>query len=340
LAKLRAAYPDSLFMGCSSAGEILGKEISDHTLAVAVVRLESGTVKALFASIADSGESFQVGERLARDLPMDGLRGVFLLSDGLNVNGSELAAGINHGLPAGVKVSGGLAGDGSRFEKTWVLRNGLPASGTVAALGWYGKALHIGHGSRGGWDIFGPERLVTKSKGNVLYELDGKPALALYKEYLGERADDLPGSALLFPLSLHHPDAGPQSVVRTILGIGESDHSLTFAGDIPQGSSVRLMRANFERLINGASESATMATRTCSCGPGSGPFLALAISCVGRRLVLGQRAEEETEATLAALPAGASQIGFYSYGELSPTSPRGTCELHNQTMTFTTVSES
>ena len=72
----------------------------------------------------------------------------------------------------------------------------------MVAVGLYGEHVKLGHGSKGGWDTFGPERIVTKSDGNVLYELDDKPALALYKEYLGDRAAGLPGSALLFPLAL------------------------------------------------------------------------------------------------------------------------------------------
>lgn len=343
LEALRRAYPASLLIGCSTSGEILGQDIHDHSLVVSVVKLESSRAKLVYASIASAEESGQAGERLAKDLLAPDLRGVFVLSDGLKVNGTELAEGINKSLPAGVRVSGGLAGDGSRFEKTWILQDGRPVSGVVAALGLYGDALQIGHGSRGGWDIFGPERKVTRSKGNVLYELDGKPALALYKEYLGHRAAELPSSALLFPLSLRADAHSPKSVVRTILGISEADQSMTFASDIPQGYLAQLMRANFDRLINGAAESAVMSSDGWTAvGAGqdeASPLLAIAISCVGRRLVLGLRAEEETEASLNSFPAATRQIGFYSYGELSPTSPSASCELHNQTMTFTTLRE-
>jgi hypothetical protein len=235
-----------------------------------------------------------------------------------------------------VVVTGGLAGDGDRFARTWVVSGGRPVAGHVSAIGFYGDALRVGHGSKGGWDIFGPERSVTRSVGNVLYELDGQPALELYKKYLGERSARLPSSALLFPLSVREAEAPGKSLVRTVLAVDEATQSMTFAGNIPQGARAQLMRANFDRLIQGASDAAAL---TRNGHPASQrPVLSLAISCVGRRLVLGQRAEEELEAAAEALPPGSRQIGFYSYGEISPFAA-GRCDLHNQTMTITTLGE-
>jgi hypothetical protein len=312
---LRDGYPSSLLVGCSTAGEILGKDIYDECLVISVMKLGKGRAKLAYAPIASPGDSRQAGAKLAMELKAPDLKGVFILSDGLQVNGTELALGINSHLPPAVKVSGGLAGDGSRFQKTWVLKNGIPISGTVSALGLYGNSLRIGHGSRGGWDIFGPERLVTRSHGNILYELDGKPALALYKEYLGERAAELPSSALLFPLSLRADNGSLKSLVRTVLGVDEAAQSMT-----------AMTSAGWPGVEPNAAENL--------------PMLAIAISCVGRRLVLGQRAEDEAEAALNSLPPGTRQIGFYSYGELSPTAPDASCELHNQTMTYTTILES
>jgi hypothetical protein len=234
-----------------------------------------------------------------------------------------------------VVVTGGLAGDGDRFGRTWVMANGNVETNGVVAVGLYGDKIRVGHGSKGGWDTFGPERIVTKSEGNVLYQLDDRPALALYKEYLGERASSLPGSALLFPLALRASTDDQNSVVRTVLAVDEAKQSLTFAGDIPTGHYAKLMRANFDRLILGAQAAGGAASLK---GDVAGPALSIAISCVGRRLVLGERTEEETEATLQTLPDGTQQIGFYSYGEISPHTT-GRCDLHNQTMTLTVLSE-
>jgi hypothetical protein len=332
---LKAKFPLGTVMGCSTAGEIAGLRLSDHSLSVAVVRFSSTDIRLATAEVGAVGESYDAACLLASQLTSPGLRAVLVLSDGLRVNGSELARGFKGTLPQNVAVTGGLAADGSRFERTWVVANGVVADGIVVAVGLYGDQVQIGHGSRGGWDVFGPERIVTRSTSNVLYELDGKPALELYKRYLGDRVSELPASALLFPLSLRiNGDA--HGVVRTILGVNEDEQSLTFAGEIPQGAKASLMRANVDRLIHGAAQAATHSRKELD---ESQPTLAIAISCVGRRLVLGERTEEEIEATLDALPAGSHQVGFYSYGELCPQDGGSCCDLHNQTMTMTTISE-
>ena len=235
-------------------------------------------------------------------------------------------------------VTGGLAGDGTHFKRTWVLKDRTPQSGYVTAVGFYGDHIRLGHGSKGGWDKFGPERQVTKSIGNVLYELDGRAALGLYKEYLGDRASGLPATGLLFPLAIRTSQAEGKVLVRTILAVDEATQSMTFAGDIPEGVFAQLMRANFDRLIQGASEAAALTTQHQNGSPSTSPTLSIAISCVGRRLVLGERTEEEIEATLEILPKGSRQVGFYSYGEISPYKS-GACDLHNKPMTLTTITE-
>ncbi len=337
LHELKAAFPNSIIVGCSTAGEIFETKIYDRSLAVAVARFEHSRIRHTAIPIASASESAAAGATLAENLAANDLQGVFVLSDGLLVNGSELVRGLASKLPEGVVVTGGLAGDGPRFEKTWVLSEGTLASDSVSAVGLYGDRLSIGHGSRGGWDPFGPRRQVTRAEGNVLFELDGRPALELYKEYLGERAEGLPATGLLFPLALLGNTRGEgQIIVRTILGIDEAQNSLTFAGDIPNGARVQLMKANFDRLIEGAEEAAEAAGEDAQSGDER--VLAIAISCVGRRLVLSERTEEEVEATLDVLPDICRQIGFYSYGEISPTAS-GPCELHNQTMTLTTIRE-
>ncbi|MEP6862277.1 MAG: FIST N-terminal domain-containing protein [Deltaproteobacteria bacterium] len=333
LAELAAAFPRSIVMGCSTSGEIDQTEIRDESIAVAAVRFANTRIRYVHTTLESGSDSSVAGEMLAAGLVTDDLRAVVVLSEGLHVNGSSLVRGLNARLPEHVVVTGGLAGDGARFARTWVLAGGVPQTDAIAAVGLYGSSLRVTHGSQGGWDSFGLERKVTASRGNVLLELDGQPALELYKGYLGERAADLPSSALLFPLALRDSMDSANSVVRTVLSVDEAAHSMTFAGDIPTGQYVKLMRANFDRLVLGARGAGHAAI-----GDHVGPTLSIAISCVGRRLVLGERAEEETEATLDALPPGTTQIGFYSYGEISPHAT-GRCELHNQTMTLTVLSE-
>lgn len=331
LVELYRAFPTSLIAGCSTSGEIVGDRMLDNSISIAVCRFEHTKLSFASAPVRSAADSRSAGLALAAQMPTQDLKAVFVLSDGLRVNGSELIRGLDEGLPPGVVVSGGLAGDGSRFQKTWVLRNGAPVSGFITAVGFCSTSLTVSHGSRGGWDQFGVERSVTRSDGNILYELDGRPALELYKEYLGERAAGLPATALLFPLAIRTPQDPGNQLVRTVLTVDEATQSLTFAGDIPQGASAQLMRSNPDRLVDAAGQ----ATHDAH---GDTAALTIAISCVGRRLVLGARAEDELEAARDALTPGSALVGFYSYGELSP-SGLLRCDLHNQTMTVTTFRE-
>lgn len=334
LRTLTEVYPRAALVGCSTAGEISGTRVSDESVVATAVELRHAGVRTVLRPLEDAEASHDVGRALAEELDGADLAHVLVLSEGLQVNGSSLVRGLVGALPRTVQVTGGLAGDGERFGETFVFLGPRPLRGHVAAVGFYGSGLRIGYGSLGGWDPFGPERLVTRSEGNVLFELDGRSALELYKKYLGDYARDLPASALLFPLALRSDDG--DGVVRTVLSIDERQGTMTFAGDLPEGSYARLMKANFERLIDGA----TLAARTSYDALGSvSPELALLISCVGRRMVLRQRIEEEVESVREVFGDGTVLTGFYSYGEISPFTPTARCELHNQTMTITTFRE-
>lgn len=332
---VRADFPDALVFGCSTAGEIHEMQVSDDSLTLTAVRFEKTRLRLASVAVVTARDSVQAGRDLASQLAAPDLVHLLVLSEGLTVNGSDLVRGLRAHLPPKVSVTGGLAADGTRFETTLVCADDAPRQGCVAALGFYSSDLVVGYGSLGGWDAFGPQRRVTRAHGNVLYELDGQSALCLYKHYLGAHAADLPASALLFPLEMDL-ETGEYGLVRTVININETEQSMTFAGDIPLGATVHLMKANFDRLIGGAEDAANASRRSFGRLPVE---LALLISCFGRKLILKQRVEEEVEAAHAVLGEQAAVTGFYSYGEISPFVPNGRCELHNQTMTVTTFAE-
>lgn len=334
-AEVRAAFPDAHVVGCSTAGEIQGTQVTDDGVVATAVRFAGTEVDVASVEVAATKDSEDAGRRLGQALgARRGLRHVLVVSDGQKVNGSGLARGLQASLPLDVSVTGGLAGDGARFERTLVAADAAPRDGVIAAVGFYGDRIRVGYGSLGGWDSFGATREVTRSDGNVVFELDGKPALALYKEYLGERAADLPASGLLYPLSVRMPTG--REVVRTILAVDEAQQSLTFAGEIPRGSIARLMKANFDRLVDGAQGAAEASAEAIG---SSSPDLAILVSCVGRKLVLKSRVEEELDAVREVMGPQATLAGFYSYGEICPAAPFADCDLHNQTMTITTFRE-
>lgn len=329
-------YPEASVVGCTTSGEIQGAELLNDTLCLTAIEFNKTQVQVYSHSVAESDSVCQLGHELIKKMQHEDLKHVFLISDGQLVNGTELLEGIVPHLPENVLITGGLAGDGSRFQETVVWHNNRIEPGLVVSIGFYGDDLHIGHGHLGGWREFGPEREITKSTDNILYELDGKPALELYKQFLGEHAESLPASALLFPLALKRKGQS-DIVVRTILNINEENQSMIFAGNMPQGASCQLMRANYNDLVDGAQGAVSESLKSMAAFE---PELAILVSCVGRRLVLNQRTEEELEIIQEMLPDNCEMTGFYSYGEISPIVPFGQCELHNQTMTITLLSES
>jgi hypothetical protein len=331
---VRRIYPSAHLFGCSTGGVIQNTSVSDETIALTAVAFESTRVATAHARIESLQQSCEAGERLAQQLHPEGLRQVFVLCEGLRVNGCEFLRGMNAALPPGVIASGGCAADGDRLQATHVWCDGPPEESAAVALGFYGDRLRMGAYAVGGWKPFGPDRLITRSKSNVLYEVDNRPALALYKQYLGEYAEGLPANGLLFPLEVSV--GGGQRLLRSLLAVDEAEQSITFAGEVPEGAYARFMVGHWEDLIEGTRAAATASVAALEGLPAQ---LSLVVSCNGRRFVLKQRVEEEIEAVREAVGEQTPITGFYSYGEIAPANGSGHMELHNETIAVTSLAE-
>lgn len=330
---LRGKFNDAHIVGCSSSGNILGTEISKYPLVGSAVKFEKSGVEAFSVDFQKDDSISEISSRLVEKLKKEDLKHIFILSDGLKINGSELVRGINASIKD-ITVTGGMAGDGDRFEETFVMCNNNAKNSSIAVVGFYGSDLVISSGCFGGWSEFGAQRVITKSCANVLYEIDGEAALDFYKRYLGDYASGLPNSGLRFPLSIKK-DSKDSEVIRTLLAIDEEAKSITFAGDVPQGYYARLMKPDIDALIDGAGVAAgeiEIANDKCALG--------LVVSCVGRKIVLGELIDEELEEVAKRVGENMNLVGFYSYGEIAPfVSDKFQCELHNQTMTLTAIYE-
>ena len=325
-------------VGCSTAGEISANRVTSNSISVVLLRFESSSyAKIHHTTLSDMPSSYETGQSLANRIEQNGLKGVYVLAPGVEINGSALLKGISTHLPQNIGISGGLAGDDGAFEQTYVLHpNGID-SRSVVAVAFYGQSLSFDYSARGGWRSFGPARRVASAKENLLLELDDKPALDIYKSYLGEYAEDLPASGLLFPFEVLNENGEPTGIIRTILGIDEQTKALVLAGEVNENQYLRLMNASTENLISGALEAiAPIASKNrdedLHC-------LALVTSCVGRKLVMGDRVEEEIEELALQLSSNTNIAGFYSYGEISPSCNEAPCELHNQTLTLMLMRE-
>ncbi len=333
---LRRAFPHASIVGCTTAGEITCEGVADGSLTLTTITFGATKIRTCCVPVPQMIASEDVGRRLGASLVATDLKYVLVLSDGVCVNGAALVKGLRASLGPDVSVSGGLAGDGGKFERTLLLHDGEVQSRAVVAVGFYGQAVQVRHGCVGGWTVFGPRRTVTKVHDNVVYELDGRPILDMYDEYLGDEAKDLPGSGLLYPLAMLSENREETGIIRTLLAINREEGSVTFAGDIEEGRVVQLMYAQDEQLIEGAAQAAAQ-SRMAATRPDE--VLALLISCVGRKLLLGGRTSQEVHAAVGELGRDVTCTGFYSNGEISPFASTGQCELHNETMTITTLCE-
>ncbi len=329
--------PASAVIGCSTAGEIAVDRVYDQSCIVSAVKFANTQVQAVTTEITGMADSFDAGARLGQALEKANLTGVLILGTGVAINGSALVAGLESSLPAGVSISGGLAADAGAFKQTWTLGPAGSSDKHIVAVGFYGDKVQLSYGTFAGWEPFGPARKVTRCDGNVLYELDGSSALEVYKRYLGDYAKDLPGSGLLFPFAMLDSEHQKHGIFRTILAIDEAEGSLTLAGDIDPNGYLELMHSSTDKLINGAETAAKTAQKNHS--GASDNALAILVSCIGRKLVMGDRIDEEVEAVADTLGKNTTITGYYSNGEIAGTEFHSECRLHNQTMTITWISE-
>jgi hypothetical protein len=332
--EIRKLYPCAYIMGCSTAGEIQDNYVTDHKLNITAVQLEKSHAVFEKIEIESNRSFFEVGENLALSIDKVDLKHIFLLTDGININGSSLIEGMKSILGVEIPITGGLAGDGLDFAKTAILANDYAKENIIVFACFYGK-IKTGCAAYGGWNPFGIERVVTKSKDNILYEIDSKSALDVYKEYLGEKAKDLPASGLRFPFSFRHNDS-ENHVVRSVLDIDEENGSMIFRADIPQGALCNLMKSNTYTLIDAAK---TATVRSLKMLSKEKTELAIVVSCIGRKTILKQRIDEEIENIRDILGENSVITGYYSYGEIGPAKENAECEMHNQTMSITLLSE-
>lgn len=331
--RLNILLPGAQVVGCSTGGEISEDGIGHDSLIVTGVYFEDTSVYSASVRVDSMDASLAAGRELGDKLKSSRLKAIFLFGKGLDLNGSAVLQGLREKVGSQTPVVGGLAADEGRFQRTYTVLNGEVAHDRIVAVGVSGDKISVSFGSRGGWEAFGPIRNVTRSRDNILYELDGKPALDIYKMYLGDRLKDLPASGLLFPFQLLKNNQDQMDVVRTILSIDEDLRSLTLAGDIPEKSMVRLMHTTNDDLVVGAREAAELAKPV-----NEKDTLGLLISCYGRKIVMGVDIDEEVEAVREVLK-NTLLTGFYAYGEICPNESGKPSALHNQTMTITTIRE-
>ena len=332
---IRREFPYAHIVFASTAGEIFNIEVLENTVTVIAIEFEKSTFVVKTDNIFNHNkDTRKLGAALTAQMPAEGLKHLFVLSEGSFVSGTSLIKGLETALSEDVALTGGMCGDDLRYEKTLASYNNDPKEGEIVLIGFYGESLEITFASYGGWLAFGPERVITRSEGSTLYEIDGQSSLGLYKKYLGDKAGDFARSAMLYPLNVIAPGK-THAVVRAVVAADMENQAMIFADDVPQDSQVQLIMISPDRISQGAYTASTLAMQNRV----TKPQLALVISCIGRKVVMNQRVEEEIELVREVLGDDTAISGFYSYGEIAPFHDTRSSELHNQTMTLTLISE-
>jgi len=331
--EIRSFFPNGHLVFGTTSGEIFLNRVFDDSVTFTAIEFEKGNFIVHTENIlSHKKNAVKAGKALGKKFPEDNLKHLFVISEGSFVNGSDLITGLESQTLNKIPITGGLCGDGSRFEKTLASYNEKPKEGEIVVVGFYGDTLEITFAYGDGWIPFGPERTITKSSGNILWEIDNIPALNIYKNFLGEKASELPEAALFYPLSVKTPGSD-YTIGRTILNIDEKNNTMIMAGDVPEGSLVQLTMAHVDNMSDAAINASEIAMK----GRKKDPEIGLLTSCFSRKLVMDQRVEEEVEEVQYGIGADVAISGFYSYGEIA--SIQGKSMLLNQTLTLTLISE-
>ncbi len=331
-ATLREKFPNAEIVIFSTSGHFISSKIHDNEPVVSALELETSSFEVKNYTNADYETNLAMGNAIGNDV-RNSVKGVCIISDGGMVNGTRLIHGINSKINCEVPIFGGMAGDSTRFKKTLVGLNSDPKSGEVVAITFYGDSLEIKSNCDSGWNSLGLEFKITSSVENKLFELNHKNAYDVLYEFLApDNQEDFAKTTLYYPFLLVEDGIG--NVIRTPILVDHENKSLTYAGDMPEGAIVKLMKSGTMQLLD-----STVDVAKYCVSENQKPSFIFATSCVGRRVVLDDMANEEFTELQSVFGTESHYFGFYSYGEFSRTGVEENCKLHNQTLAVAVITE-
>ena len=328
-------FPNAIVTGCSTAGEICGDEVGDNSLVCTAIEFEHSRVKAkhIFMDKYPGLSIEQVTREMVDELLAPDLVHLLVLAGGDDINASDVVAGLRKQAPKKVGVSGALAADAFKFHDACVIADVMACENTISVIAFYGKGLKVMTSLKAGWFEFGGEKTITKSDKNIMYQLDKGPALPFFELYLGDSINKVPASSFQYPISLRskHTD---DWLTRSIVKVDRSKSALHFAGDVPVGYRMRLMKTDTEHLVESAARATVNMLRRSFY-----PDFALIVSCFGRKGLMGKDSYKEVKAVRAGFGDHTLMTGFYACGEIGALDSSNPCQLHNQTLAITAFLE-
>jgi hypothetical protein len=326
LQAVREATGGAPLSGCSGEGTISGDDADESNFSVVVMAISSddlrwhnGLATGLGADSRTTGQ--QVAQSLSSDLSTDAV-GLFVFPDGTTVNFDHFFAGLEGELSSDqfLPLWGGGAGDNFAMVQTYQYCDDEVVSDGVAYALLSGEA-HLASTIGIGYIPIGGERKVTRSQGNVIYEIDGKPALEVLQEYLPDRVltEDwgryIPTFGLSFRAPSHMEDE--EYILRGINSVNTADGSVSLQTDVQEDTSVWFSSRDKEKIITGLDR---MADRIKEELGGAQPKLVLHFDCCSRGKIM-LRDQEKLQIFRRFRQAVGPEVpwaGFYTYGEIGP----------------------
>lgn len=338
-------------VGCSSVAIISHQGIFKHGLVVMLLELPTNAYFNV-ACVRDIKEktALSAGRELGHKL-LSGFHDMrrdlsVIFSDGLMDEGSNLIYGLQERLGKSFPLVGASASDNMRFLKTYLYFNEELLTDSAVGILWGGK-LNFGLGIQHGWKPLGKPRIITKSEGNIIHEIDGEPGVKIYEEYLArdlaELQKEIRRISILYPIGIYLP--GEQEyLLRNILSI-ENNGSLRLQGNAIEGSTIRLMIGTKESCLNATRQALNEAKKILFA-----PIVDITKSeiknfvfvfdSVSRYMLLRKEANQELEIIKEGFSKETPIIGCYTYGEQAPLkaiSYQGQAYFHNQTIAMLNI---
>ena len=311
--KLTSLFPEAVLIGATTDGEIENSNVLENSTVVAVSIFENTTLKVAYEN---SENEYEIGKNLIKKLLTSDTKVIIAFSEGLGFNAERFLEGANQFLNKNIILAGGLAGDNSRFEKTFVVCNDKIYEKGAVGVSLNSDVLRAVNFYNFGWEGIGIEHTITKSKDNIVYEIDGIKADEFYSKYLGKEVKDkLPKTGIIFPLIVKRDN---KDVARAVISKNE-DGSLVFGGVLKEGERVKIGIANEQNIVNLDVEFDFL------------PESFFIYSCMARKSVV-----DIIEKEIMPFAKIAPTAGFFTYGEFFTLQK---ARFFNQTMTLLALSE-
>jgi len=307
-------------IGSSTDGEIIDGEVTNNQIILNFNIFENTQIETIL--LKKSTNSYKLGQELATKLITSNTKLIITFADALNVNGEEYIKGIQS--ISNVFIAGGLAGDNGLFKETFVFNEKEIITNGCVGVSLNSDTLKVSNEFGFNWEGIGKIMHITKSKGNIVYEIDGKTPVEIYRHYFGEDvAKDVVKIGVEFPLIIKKDNI---SIARAVVGQND-DGSLIFAGNINTGEKVQFGYGNIESIL----QKDEILFQNLKNFDIESIFI---YSCMARRRFLGKMIESEVKP----FSKIATVSGFFTYGEFFTFNNKN--QFFNQTMTVLLLSES